>query len=128
MVGGKCREIAGGTYHMDSVKEVFRAAAAALEPLLSNSNGGLPGKAGAGSILEQLFPVRKALSRVPLPVDLPAPLPNPLKGPSLQPDRNAGRLPSAGKASRKSPAGQSYMPHLTCKALDDASQDACSEE
>ena len=97
---------------MDSVKEVFRAAAAALEPLLSNSNGGLPGKAGAGSILEQLFPVRKALSRVPLPVDLPAPLPNPLKGPSPQPDRNAGRLPSAGKASRKSPAGQSYMPHV----------------
>ncbi len=91
---------------MDTVKEVFRAAAAALAPLLSNPGAGLPGRAGVGSILEQLFPVRGALSRVPLPVVLPTPLPNPLKSPSPQPDRNAARPPSAPKSSRASPAGQ----------------------
>ncbi|BDA45508.1 probable terminal nucleotidyltransferase 4B at N-terminal half [Coccomyxa sp. Obi] len=105
------REIAGGTYYMDSVRETFRAAATILEPLLCRSDG-QPSRAGP-SILEQMFPVRKVLSRVPLLEDnhiapaLPPPiLPNPLNPARQQPDGNTGKPLLTAADDRKTPPGE----------------------
>ncbi len=103
---------------MDSVRETFRAAATILEPLLCRSDG-QPNRVGP-SILEQMFPVRKALNRVPLlennpvPPALPPPvLPNLLKPARQQPDGEPGNSLLTAGDNRKTPPGQSSLRHLS---------------
>lgn len=103
---------------MDSVRETFRAAATILEPLLCRSDG-QPNRVGP-SILEQMFPVRKALNRVPLlennpvPPALPPPvLPNLLKPARQQPDGEPGNSLLTADDNRKTPPGQSSLRHLS---------------
>lgn len=103
---------------MDSVREIFRAAATILEPLLCRSDG-QASRAGP-SILEQCFPVRKALSRVPLledeskPPALPPPiLPNPLNPVRQQLDGNTGKPLVTRAVNRNTPPGESSLRPLS---------------
>ena len=110
---------------MDSLRETFRAATSILEPLLCRSDG--QANRTGPSILEQMFPVRKALSRVPLLEDNPMPpalpppiLPNPLKSARQQLDGNTGKPPLLTAAdNRKTPPGTSSLRTQSVQHLSD---------
>jgi hypothetical protein len=97
------REIAGGTYQIDSVREMFKGAAATLEQLLC---GEAPVGDGKYGILSQVFPVERALSRQPLAYErgLGAILPMLLPKPTVvSPPKSSKAQPQAAASCEGSP-------------------------